>query len=344
MLHAYDSLPVNRIIMSRFYDALKEASRLQAKVNETPADGEPNILVAASAPGIDVPPVMDLEVGDPPPTPEVRPSQADFLPPELLEVPAKSNGSSPKPQPDVLSQNIATEHPVRDVPKEKKLITFDPAARLITQAADAAVVEHYRRLRTKLLQQHADKPFKSLLIASPNPQEGKTVTAVNLALSFTMLADFKVLIVDGDLRRGTIGKMLGVDDQPGLSNMMDGTATLDDVVLQCRDVPLSFVLRGNSPLPAAELLHSTAALRDVFHTMTETFDLVVVDSSPVNLITDAQLLAENCDAILLVARAFSTTRKSLEQTAQELSAFRIIGTVLNGGTKAQLYRRYNGYY
>jgi Mrp family chromosome partitioning ATPase len=70
----------------------------------------------------------------------------------------------------------------------------------------------------------------------------------------------------------------------------------------------------------------------------------VVDSSPVNLITDAQLLAENCDAVLVVARAFSTTRKSLEQTVQELSAFRIIGTVLNGGTKAQLYRRYNGYY
>jgi capsular exopolysaccharide synthesis family protein len=261
-----------------------------------------------------------------------------------LDVLAKSNGYAPKPQQDVISQNIATEHPAPEVPKEKKLITFDPTARLITQAADTAVVEHYRRLRTKLLQQHSEKPFKSLLIASPNPQEGKTVTALNLALSFTMLADFKVLIVDGDLRRGTIGKLLGVDNHPGLSNMMEGTATLDDVVLQCRDVPLSFVLRGNSQLPAAELLHSTAPLRDVFHSMTEAYDLVVVDSSPVNLITDAQLLAENCDAVLVVARAFSTTRKSLEQTVQELSAFRIIGTVLNGGTKAQLYRRYNGYY
>jgi len=78
--------------------------------------------------------------------------------------------------------------------------------------------------------------------------------------------------------------------------------------------------------------------------MTEEFDLVLVDSPPVNLITDAQLLAGHCDAVLLVARAFSTTSKSLEQTATELKAFRMIGTVLNGGTRAQLYRRYNGYY
>ena len=97
-------------------------------------------------------------------------------------------------------------------------------------------------------------------------------------------------------------------------------------------------------VPAAELLHSTDRLRELFRHMTKEYDLVVVDSSPVTLITDAQLLAENCDAVLLVARAFSTTRKSLEQTARELSAFRIVGTVLNGGTRAQLYRRYNGYY
>jgi Mrp family chromosome partitioning ATPase len=78
--------------------------------------------------------------------------------------------------------------------------------------------------------------------------------------------------------------------------------------------------------------------------MTEEFDLVLVDSPPVNLITDAQLLAGKCDAVLLIARAFSTTRTALEQAARELNAFRIIGTVLNGGTRPNLYRRYSGYY
>jgi capsular exopolysaccharide synthesis family protein len=159
-----------------------------------------------------------------------------------------------------------------------------------------------------------------------------------------MLPDFKVLVVDGDMRRGTIGKLLGADDHPGLSNMMEGKAELHDVVVQCRDLPIHFLLRGNSALPAAELLHSTDHLSGVFQRMTEEFDLVLVDSPPVNLITDAQLLAQNCDAVLLVARAFSTTRKSLEQAVRDLQNARIIGTVLNGGTRAQLYRRYHGYY
>jgi len=331
--------------MSRFYDALKEASRLQAQTNEAPAESVPNILDALKASGIDAPPVLDPEIHEAASAPEAHPPKANVTPLELLQaVPVKANGSTPKPQEDVVASKIATEPSPLNIPHEKRIIDFDPAARLITQAADPAVVEHYRRLRTKLLQQSSEKPFKSLLIASPSPQEGKTVTALNLALSFAMLSDFKVLLVDGDLRRGTIGKLLGVDEHPGLNNMMEGTATLEKVLLQCRDLPLHFLLRGNSELPAAELLHSTDRLRDIFRHMTEEFDLVIVDSSPVNLITDAQLLAENCDAVLLVARAFSTTRKSLEQTVRELSAFRVVGTVLNGGTRAQLYRRYNGYY
>ena len=142
---------------------------------------------------------------------EIPDAKPDLVPLELLEeAPAKANGSKPPlpaaPQ-DLLSGLMGDV-----VPKAKVQISFNPTARLIPQAADPAVVEHYRRLRTKILQQHTDKPFKSLLVASPGPEEGKTVTALNLALSFAMLPDFKVLVVDGDLRRGTIGKLLGVEE------------------------------------------------------------------------------------------------------------------------------------
>jgi Mrp family chromosome partitioning ATPase len=77
--------------------------------------------------------------------------------------------------------------------------------------------------------------------------------------------------------------------------------------------------------------------------MTEQFDLVLVDSPPANLVTDVQLLAANCDAVLLVARAFSTTRKAFEEAVHNLQPFRVIGTVLNGGTAKRSYR-YNEYY
>jgi Mrp family chromosome partitioning ATPase len=124
---------------------------------------------------------------------------------------------------------------------------------------------------------------------------------------------------------------------------MDGSAKLEDAVLKCDDIPLHFILRGNSKMPPAELLHSPQ-LGTQFRRICEQFDLVLVDSAPLNLVTDTQLLAGSCDAVLLVARAFSTTRKALEQAVQDLSPFRIIGTVLNGGPSSQNYRHYKGYY
>jgi Mrp family chromosome partitioning ATPase len=158
-----------------------------------------------------------------------------------------------------------------------------------------------------------------------------------------MLPSFDVLVVDGDLRRGSLGKWLGIEDRPGLSNLIDGSARLDDVVLKCDEVPGHFVVRGTSQVSAAELLNSPH-LHTQLRRLGEQFSMVLVDSPPVNLMTDTQLLAAGCDAILLIARAFSTSRKSFEKAVQDLLPFRVIGTVLNGVAGSQRRRRYSGYY
>jgi capsular exopolysaccharide synthesis family protein len=221
--------------------------------------------------------------------------------------------------------------------------TIAKDARLIPHAIDPSVVEHYRRLRTKIVQHQAEKPFRSLVVTSAFPQEGKTVTVLNLALSFAMLPSYKVLVVDGDLRKGTLGGWLGMrDTQAGLSNVLDGSAALDEVVLKSDEAPLHFMMRGASKVSPAELLHSPR-LGSTFQKLSEQFDLVLVDSAPVNLITDVQLLAGSCDAVLLIARAFSTRRKAFERAVQDLLPFRVIGTVLNAGTDRPP-RRYKGYY
>lgn len=218
-------------------------------------------------------------------------------------------------------------------------LAIDPKARLIPHARDPVVAEHYRKLRTKIIQQQEKQPFRSLVVTSANPQEGKTVTVLNLALSFATLPSFKVLVVDGDMRRGTLGQWLGVDDSHvGLSNLIDGSAQLDDVLLKSGEVPMHFIVRGNSRVPD---LHSSQ-LTSHFQRLSEQFDLVLVDTPPVNLIADVQLLAESCDAVLLVARAFVTARKALEKAVQDLSPFRLIGTVLNAGA-GQSYE-YSKYY
>jgi non-specific protein-tyrosine kinase len=181
------------------------------------------------------------------------------------------------------------------------------------------------------------------MVTSPGPQDGKTVTALNLGLNFAMLPGFKILVVDGDLRRGSLGDWLGVEEHAGLSNLLDGSASLDDVILKSSETSLHFIVRGTSQSSPGELLHSPR-LSEHFRQIAAAFSLVLIDSPPVNLIADAQLLARACDAVLLIARAFSTTRKALEKTVQDLAPFRVIGTVLNAGTKGQPYRRYGGYY
>ena len=242
---------------------------------------------------------------------------------------------------------IAEESPVSmSAPKNGAVAvhaSLDRKARLLPHIADTVVVEQYRRLRTKLLQERENRPFRVLMIGSPNPQEGKTVTAFNLALSFGMLPSCKVLLVDGDLRKGSLGKWLTVSGLPGLSDLIEGTSRMEDVILKSDELPIHFVLRGNSKISAPELLNSPN-LKLCFQEMAEQYDVVIVDTPPVGLVTDAQLLAKCCDAVLLVGRAFSTTCKAIEKAVQDLQPFRIVGTILNGGARVKRYRRYNGYY
>ena len=298
--------------MSRFYAALKEASRLNPSPN---GNGEGLIPEPRStdAGGTTAPPDHSIS------TVSVETAMEEVV--AMLGQETPRNGTSPT--------------------AVKALL--DRTARLIPHAADPTIVEHYRRLRTKLLHQYQLQPFRLLMIASPNPQEGKTVTTLNLALSFAMIPACKVLVIDGDLRKGSLGKWMAVDGQPGLSNLIDGTAEIQDIVLKSDDIPMHFVLRGNSKASAAELLNSPR-LNEYFRSLAEQFDVVLVDSPPLNLITDAQLLAHCCDGVLLVARAFSTTKKALEKAVQDLQPFRVLGAVLNGATRMKRYRKYSSYY
>lgn len=219
-------------------------------------------------------------------------------------------------------------------------IVLDKKARLIPHTTDPTVVERYRMLRTKILQEREKKFFRSLVITSANPQEGKTVTVLNLAFSFAALPSFKVLVIDGDMRKGTLGDWLGIDsDHPGLSNLIEGSAQLEQVLLKSEELSMHVIPRGNAHICDLQPSQFNAYFRH----LAEQFDLVLVDTPPVNLITDAQIMAASCDAILLIARAFSTTSRGLEEAVDKLQSFRLIGAVLNAGTQRSSHK-YHGYY
>jgi len=212
---------------------------------------------------------------------------------------------------------------------------LDRKARLIPHSVNPVIAEHYRRLRTKILQQQTEKPFRSLAVTSAAPQEGKTVTVLNLGLSFSTLPSFKVLLVDGDFRTGTLGSWLGVDaGEQGFSDLINGSASLEDVILKSDEIPMHFMVRGTSHVADMD----AGQLESHLQRMAAEYDLVLLDTPPVNLIADAQLLAASCDAVLLVARAFATTRKTFERTVHDLARYRVIGTVLNAGVTQDRYQ------
>jgi protein-tyrosine kinase len=322
--------------MSRYYEALQEASRSGRASNRNPEETELNAVLA----------VNDFQAEDSSEGKSGVEPEVDDLGPLVEESPSANFPTAADLPADPLWTTSTAEDsycgfmPLQR-PSARKKMPLDRQA-LIPNSVDPIVVEHYRRLRTKIMQQHTAKPFRSLLVTSPEPEEGKSVTVLNLAFSFAMLRSFKVLVVDGDLRRGSLGRWLGMEDHAGFGNVIDGSATFAQVVLKWDEVPVHFVLAGNSKIPAAELLHPAQVGRHL-RTITQQFDLVLIDSPPVNVITDTQLLSESCDAVMLVVRAFATTRKALEKAAKDLHACRIIGTILNGGSRAGLYGRYKGY-
>jgi capsular exopolysaccharide synthesis family protein len=306
--------------MSRLYEALKEASR-RRKTSDSGGRGLWDEM--------EIPPVdagsQTLQYSVPAPTTE----HSEQLPEEAVSA----------PETDTRLTAVEEDEPTLPLTAESDA-NLDRDARLIPFAIDGGVVEHYRRLRTKILQQQEAKPFRTLVVTSAGPQEGKTVTVMNLGLSFSTLPSFRVLVVDGDMRRGTLGNWLGVsNDQPGLSNLLEGSARLEDVVLKSDQVPMHFMVRGNAKVQDMHPSHFS----NHFQRLGEAFDLVLVDSPPANLLVDVQMLAANTDAVLLVARAFSTSRKAFEKAVQELTPFRMVGAVLNAGVPPHS-RRYRGYY
>jgi len=346
--------------MSRFFEALKEASRSNPDLRESVPNGYPDAPTVnrsyPDAPAVnrsDPPPAPEAGIdpapvawADPPRSAGTPRLEVPYSPPDLppLETPeaAASSWTGTAFDPEAVFNGFAPRRNAYSGGRKVE-ISLDPKAPLIPNASGNLVLERYRRLRTKIQQMHATQPINSLLVASPGQGDGKTVTVLNMAWSFGMLPSFKVLVIDGDLRRQGIGHALRFLDGPGFSNLLDGSASLDDVVCRADSLPFHVMIAGTSKKSPAELLTASVLQRSI-REMTQYFDLILVDSPPVNLVTDAQMLAGVCDGVLLVGRALATTTKSLEKSLQDLVQFRIVGTVLNGATVHERRGYYNNGY
>ena len=207
--------------------------------------------------------------------------------------------------------------------------------------------ESYRALRTSVLLSGAGEPPRVIMITSPLPQEGKSTTSVNIAVAFAQSGS-RVLLVDADLRRPSLHKMIDLHPTAGLSSVLSGVESIDEVVVPFAGVANLFLMpAGPSPPQPAELLGSSV-MRKYMALWRQEYDHVIIDTPPCLSVTDAVLLSVLADRVILVIRSGQTTKTALRRAADLLAQVnsQVLGVVLNAVDMrpGHYYYSYNHYY
>ncbi len=225
-------------------------------------------------------------------------------------------------------------------------------ASLPTLSNHGGGVEQFRRLRSHVYQAHSEAPLRTILIASGTPAEGKSFVAANLAMSMARNSVNKILLIDGDMRRPTLHDLLGSPNVPGLSDYLQGTVDLIEVMQRYRrpetaeeasaDIlsNLTFIPSGKSSNNASELV-ANHRIEELIATASSHFNWILIDSPPALAVTDAVDLARAADAVLLIARGASTPYDVAQRTQAAFSNSRILGFVLNAVKDAPRKGSYN---
>jgi len=223
----------------------------------------------------------------------------------------------------------------------------DGGTRLLTSLpANSHVAEAYRALRSTIGFASIDAPLRRMLVTSSSKGEGKSVTSVNLATAMAMDGK-RVILVDADLRRPNVHRLMQMPSSPGLSEVLVGMRTLDEAIQPTELENLRVICAGPIPPNPAELLNSRA-FDHLLEELDERADIVIFDSPPCIPVTDPLIIASRMDGVVLVLQV-GQTRKAAVKHAQELllrARARVIGVVFNRvqQRKAGYYYYHNYYY
>ena len=216
--------------------------------------------------------------------------------------------------------------------RERRYIA--PGAGLITLAeARSPSSEAYRVLRTNITFAGADAGNRVIVFTSALPGDGKSTTASNLALTLAQQG-VRTLLIDADLRKGSLHTLFGIRREPGLTQLLVGTSSLAEslqlVPTGDPGIALSVLTAGPYPPNPTELLGSER-MRKLVAELRQQFDMIVFDSPPLALVTDAAILGMLADTTIVVARAGATEKKALQDTASQLYqlGIHVSGTILN---------------
>lgn len=205
----------------------------------------------------------------------------------------------------------------------------------------SAIAEAYRTLRTNIHFSSFDKKVKTIVITSSAPKEGKSTTCANLSVVMAE-SGYKTILIDCDQRRATVHRLFSMSNEKGLSDLLVGNIKLSEAVKE-RGIPnLSIITAGTKPPNPSELVASEK-MKKFIEDLKETYDYIILDTPPVTMVTDAQLISAYADGCILVV-ASSEVEKAVAIKAKQLLEkvnARILGVVLNKvNIKQKGYFRY----
>jgi succinoglycan biosynthesis transport protein ExoP len=192
------------------------------------------------------------------------------------------------------------------------------------------MAESYRALRTSLLLSNLGAPPKVIMVTSARPQEGKTTTSINTAIVLAQKG-VRVLLIDADLRRPSVHKALGMGPRSGLSNVLTGSATMQQTITTSPILPNLFIMPAGTPPPNPAELLASSNMRDLIAELRELYDHIVIDTPPTLSVTDAVVLSPRADATILVIRSGHTTKQALRRSRDILMQVNahVAGVLLN---------------
>jgi receptor protein-tyrosine kinase len=237
-------------------------------------------------------------------------------------------------------------HLTKDMLDDVVEVPFDPApeSHLIDmEHPHETPGEEFRTLRTRLNHLQSLQPLHTIVVSSPSPAEGKTFTAVNLALAEAHLREKVVLLGDFDLRRPIIHSLLQTERTPGLSDYLLGEATFAQALRKVAGMNLYFLPAGSPVKNPLELLNLRQA-RALFEQIPGVFDWAIFDSPPLLFSADANLMATLADGTILVAKIGTTTFDNVTRAITSLCENNVLGIVANGARASELYSKYTYYY
>jgi receptor protein-tyrosine kinase len=293
--------------------------------------------------------------------PDEEPAQSQApQPPEALPPGGASNGSSPNNHggaslPSLSGANGARLNghagPMRlnllpEMLDQVVVTPFRPAPEshlLDLNNSHETPAEEFRTLRTRMNHLQTVQPLHTVVITSPSPAEGKTFSAINLALAQSHLAESPVLLGDFDLRRPIMHNLFQVDRAPGFSDFITGQCTFPQALRKVDGMNL-YLLPAGTPVKNPLELLNTRQTRAMFEELPRCFNWAIFDTPPLLFSADANLLATLADGAILVIKIGSTTFDNVTRAIQSLCENNVLGIVANGARASELYSKYTYYY